>query len=126
MLKPCLIIFILFSLASCIDPITHRKNPDLIQWKGMQEADAYQALVKRIPLQTSADSVTLFLKKQKLFPIITTPVKSGSFITTSTRIMREKIMIKSKWLFKFHFDTRRKLSKIDIRKSLIKFWPIGF
>ncbi|HAS41907.1 MAG TPA: hypothetical protein DCS93_15610 [Microscillaceae bacterium] len=104
----------------CVDPISY-KDPDLIKWKGLTEDSAKKVVSQRVPLGLSPDSVKVFLKKQQLTFSEVTPNDSGYYITASTAIKRENVMMKSKWLLKFYFDPNRKLTQIDIRKGLISF-----
>ncbi|OJJ17176.1 hypothetical protein BKI52_31190 [marine bacterium AO1-C] len=105
---------------SCLDPISY-KDPDLLKWQGLNEDSAKKIVAKRVPLGISPDSVTVFMKKQRLTFSAVTPNESGYYITASTAIRRESVMMKSKWLLKFHFDSNRKLTKIDVHKGLISF-----
>ena len=117
----CIVILTLGSLGSCLDPITHRNNPEIIRWKGMKEDSARYLISKKVPLQTSADDVIRFCKKQGLTPSKLTPSKNGSFITASSPIISEKVMTKAKWLLKFYFDKSKKLTKTELHKGLIGF-----
>jgi len=114
------IILIGILIAGCVDPISY-KDPDLIKWRGLKEDSAKKIVSERVPRGTSPDSVKVFLKKQQLTFSAVTPSDSGYYITASTAIKRENVMMKSKWLLKFYFDPQRKLTQIEVRKGLISF-----
>ncbi|EAY24874.1 hypothetical protein [Microscilla marina] len=121
-LKCCFIILLtLCSLSSCLDPITHRNNPELIEWKGMKEDSAQSVIAQKVPLKATPAIVTQFCKKQGLSPSPLTPHPPGFFITASSPIISEKVMTKAKWLFKFYFDRSKRLTKTTLHKSLIPF-----
>lgn len=117
----CCTVVILLFLPACLDPITHRNNPEIIRWKGMKEDSAQYLLSKKVPLQTSAEDVIRFCKKQSLSPSKLTANKNGFFITASSPIIGEKVMTNAKWLLKFHFNQSKQLIKIELHKSLIGF-----
>lgn len=116
-----IIILILCSLSSCLDPITHREKPEIIRWKGMKKDSAQNLIAKKLPLKTSIDTVVKFCEKQGLSPSKITPYKDGFFITASSPIVSDKVMTQAKWLLKFYFDPSRCLRKIELHKSLIYF-----
>lgn len=116
----CMAVMLLF-LPACLDPITHRNNPEIIRWKGIKEDSARQLISKKVPLQTSAGDVIQFCKKQGLSYSKITPNKNGFFITASSPIISEKVMTKAKWLLKFYFDKSKKLTKTELHKGLIGF-----
>lgn len=105
---------------SCLDPISYQ-DPDLIKWRGLDEPAATKIIKERVSLGMSADSVKIFLKKQKLTFSVLTPQGAGYYQTAATAIMREDVMMKAKWLFKFYFDAHRKLTKLEVKKGLISF-----
>lgn len=113
-------IFISFGMASCIDPISFQ-DPDMIRWRELNVNSAKKLLTKKVPLNTPLDSVKSFLQQQKLSAsrLAAKPKGAGFYISASTPIMREDILMKSKWLLKFHFDKHRRLTKIDVKKGLI-------
>ncbi len=115
------VVSILFFLPACLDPITHRNNPEIIRWKGMKEDSARYLISKKVPLQTSANDVIRFCKKQGLSHSKITPNKNGFFITAASPIIGEKVMMKAKWLLKFYFDKSKKLTKTELHKGLIGF-----
>ena len=114
-------IAVMLLLPACLDPITHRNNPEIIRWKGMKEDSARYLISKKVPLQTSADDVIRFCKKQGLSPSKLTPNKHGFFLTASSPIIGEKVMTNAKWLLKFHFNQSKQLIKTELHKSLIGF-----
>lgn len=107
-------------MVSCVDPISFQ-DPDMVRWRELNVNSAKKLLAKKVPLNTPLDSVKSFLKQQKLSAshLATKPKAAGFYISAATPIMREDILMKSKWLLKFHFDKQRRLTKIDVKKGLI-------
>ncbi|WP_299464447.1 hypothetical protein [uncultured Microscilla sp.] len=112
---------LLLGLPACLDPITHRHNPELIKWQGMKKDSAQGVVSAKVPLQSSPKSVIQFCKKQGLSPSKLTQNKQGFFISASSPIVSDQVMAQAKWLLKFHFDQSLCLTKTDIYKSLIRF-----